>query len=737
MQTNDFLAKLKGVKKTPQGWAAQCPAHEDKRSSLSIKAGEKGIVCKCHAGCLVKDIAAGVGLKLADLFYDGKTVQSPRAKVQSPKSPPAKNNSGTNAPLGKVATPASAARIVAEYDYLDEKGTLLFQVVRFEPKDFRQRAPDQNARGGWNWKTADVRKVLWRLPALMAAAKDAGEKTVFICEGEKDVLAFERAGCLATCNPGGAGKWLAGYTGALAAFKRIVIVADKDAPGQNHARTVANCLSRAGRTLCIIEVPGDKNKDAADFFASGGKADTLFDLAQVAPKIQPAQTSPVAVATDGTELPECVFDLNRQKFFVPASMGHEWIPLSDTRINVHFKARGYSEFIKDALGVTKLESALQRVVMEKNVSYAGPVAGYWPGPCDIDARRCLVTNGPKLLDPKKGEWERFRVLTEKMFWDDTHSTLQWELFCGWLRAAIIALRDRTFQPGLALVLCGKSDNGKSFLQKLITLILGGRFGNPYDWMTEKTNFNDDFLGAEHLTIDDEASSKDIKSRTALGQRIKQIVVGGSVRFDGKFVKSLTVRPFFRLSICLNDDAQDLMVLPPMEESIKNKFLIFHLKAGAFPSDPNDFEKFRLAIIGELPAFVHWLLNEFKLPAKWHSPRFGVLNWQHPDLLFEMEDLHPWKRLLELVDHVKPWQCKTDAGFEFITGADGECWEGTGQDLEEVLRAQAGSRAASVLRGPQGTGMDLKSAERKLPGRIGWRKSNGHKIWIIKKPASDL
>ena len=732
MQTTDFLAKLKGVKKTPQGWAAQCPAHEDKRQSLSVKEGEKGIVCKCHAGCAVKDIAAGAGLKLADLFYDGKTTPKPKAQ-------PAKNNSGTNAPLGKAAQPG-ASRIVAEYDYRDEKGTLLFQVVRFDPKDFRQRAPDQNARGGWNWKTADVRKVLWRLPQLIEAAKDDAETPLFVCEGEKDVLAFERNHCLATCNPGGAGKWLAGYTGALAAFRRIIIVADKDEPGRKHARDVANALSRSNRVVNIIEVPGDKHKDAADFFAAGGSAVELMELADKSPKIQPVQTTAVPVATDGTELPECVYDLNRQKFFVPmgaagADRNREWIPLSDTRINVHFKSRGYSEFIKDSLGVTKLESALQRVLMEKNVTYAGPLAGYWPGPVDVDGRRCLVTSGPKLLDPQKGEWEKFRALTEKMFWDETHQTLQWELFCGWLRAAIIALRDGTFQPGLALVLCGKSDNGKSFLQKLITLILGGRFGNPYDWMTEKTNFNDDFIGAEHLTIDDEASSKDNKSRTALGQRIKQIVVGGSVRFDGKFVKSLTVRPFFRLSICLNDDAQDLMVLPPMEESIKNKFLILHLKAGTFPSDPNDFEKFRRSIIGELPAFVHWLLTEFKLPAKWHSPRFGVLNWQHPDLIFEMEDLHPWKRLLELVDHVKPWGCKTDR-FEFIAGADGECWEGTGQDLEEVLRAQAGSRAQSVLRGPQATGMDLKSAERRLPGRIGWRKSNGHKIWIIKKPASD-
>jgi putative DNA primase/helicase len=31
---------------------------------------------------------------------------------------------------------------VAAYDYHDENGKLLYQVVRFEPKDFRQRRPN-------------------------------------------------------------------------------------------------------------------------------------------------------------------------------------------------------------------------------------------------------------------------------------------------------------------------------------------------------------------------------------------------------------------------------------------------------------------------------------------------------------------------------------------------------------------------------------------------------------------
>ena len=65
---------------------------------------------------------------------------------------------------GLLATPQVVGRpqprIVKTYGYCDENGTLLFQVVRFEPKGFRQRRPD--GYGGWIWKLQDTRRVPYR-----------------------------------------------------------------------------------------------------------------------------------------------------------------------------------------------------------------------------------------------------------------------------------------------------------------------------------------------------------------------------------------------------------------------------------------------------------------------------------------------------------------------------------------------------------------------------------------------
>jgi hypothetical protein len=80
-------------------------------------------------------------------------------------------------------------RIVAKYDYTDTAGVLLYQVLRLEPKGFRQRRPDGN--GGWIWEL-DERRVPYRWPELLKFP----DATVFVTEGEKDA---DRVAALGHC----------------------------------------------------------------------------------------------------------------------------------------------------------------------------------------------------------------------------------------------------------------------------------------------------------------------------------------------------------------------------------------------------------------------------------------------------------------------------------------------------------------------------------------------------------
>jgi RecA-family ATPase len=169
---------------------------------------------------------------------------------------------------------ALESRIVATYDYRDDRGELLHQVVRLSPKDFRQRRPD--GAGGWIWSTQGVRRVLYRLVDLV---EDDADRVVYVTEGEKDADALAARGYLATCNPGGAGKWrhVSEHAREVLRDRDVVIVADADDVGRRHALEVADSLRGVVRSLVTLECP-PPHKDVSDLLAAGGQITDLVPL---------------------------------------------------------------------------------------------------------------------------------------------------------------------------------------------------------------------------------------------------------------------------------------------------------------------------------------------------------------------------------------------------------------------------------------------------------------------------
>ena len=159
-------------------------------------------------------------------------------------------------------------KIVAEYDYADENGTLLYQVVRNDPKDFRQRRPDGN--GGWIWNLDGVRRVPYRLSEVLQYP----DATVFFCEGEKDADRVASLGHCATTVA--SGKWSDDCVKALAG-RDIIILQDNDDAGAKKALAAARAEHWAIRQgvrqelLCPIKA---EIEDAAD--ANGISERTLF-----------------------------------------------------------------------------------------------------------------------------------------------------------------------------------------------------------------------------------------------------------------------------------------------------------------------------------------------------------------------------------------------------------------------------------------------------------------------------
>ena len=189
------------------------------------------------------------------------------------------SGSGNSTPKPKTST-----KEVAWYDYRDESGELLFQKVRYEPKDFRQRAPKPG--GGWNYSLKDVRKVLYRLPELLEAGP---EETIFMLEGEKDVDRLHGLGLVATCNFDGAGKWLDDYTESLV-DKNVVILPDNDDGGQSHGELVASKLQGRAASIRVVELPDLPEKgDVSDWLDAGGTVEELMEIVKEAEPWEPSQ----------------------------------------------------------------------------------------------------------------------------------------------------------------------------------------------------------------------------------------------------------------------------------------------------------------------------------------------------------------------------------------------------------------------------------------------------------------
>lgn len=197
----------------------------------------------------------------------------------------------THAPLERTR------EIEATYDYRDENGQLLFQVVRFFGKDFRQRRPD--GAGGWRWKLEDTRRVLYMLPELLAADPS---KPVYIVEGEKDVHALTSRGLVATTNPGGAGKWhfVADEAKRALAGRHVAIVPDADEVGRKHASKIRAALFAAVASLCIVELPA---KDVSDWLAAGHSVDELEQIRATTPLADSERSADDLFADRDTERP--------------------------------------------------------------------------------------------------------------------------------------------------------------------------------------------------------------------------------------------------------------------------------------------------------------------------------------------------------------------------------------------------------------------------------------------------
>jgi putative DNA primase/helicase len=267
------------------------PTEEDK-AKRQLRFGNRGSMAVDLAKGTWHDHEAGKGGGVLDLVREQRSLDKAGAVewLREHGHLPKTNGSG------------SGRRQVTAYDYTTVEGDLVFQVVRYEPKDFRQRRPD--GKGDWLWKMAGVQRVIYALPKVAEAIK--ARATVFVVEGEKAADRLAGLGLAATCSPAGANKWKAEHSAFLVGAD-VVILPDNDEPGRSHAAMVATSLRGKAASVRVLSLPGLPDKgDVADWLANGGTADALMTLVGGVPD------GPAAAHTDAAP-PPLKAKVNRDK----------------------------------------------------------------------------------------------------------------------------------------------------------------------------------------------------------------------------------------------------------------------------------------------------------------------------------------------------------------------------------------------------------------------------------------
>lgn len=250
---NDFLAMLKGVKRTHDGqYMVLCPGHHDTKPSLSVKEADGKILVRCFAGCKLDDILKPLGLEPKDLFLNSHNIRPYEKEIES------------------------------VYHYTDANGKP-YEVVRTRPKGFFQRQPDGN--GGYINNLKGIVPTLYHQQDL-AKAISYGD-TIYIVEGEVDSDRLWQSGLLTTTNPGGAGKWKEEYSTTLTGAK-VVIIPDNDELGKQHGQHIATALHEKAASIKIVELPNLPQKgDVSDWLDAEGTIEELERLVSETPEYKP------------------------------------------------------------------------------------------------------------------------------------------------------------------------------------------------------------------------------------------------------------------------------------------------------------------------------------------------------------------------------------------------------------------------------------------------------------------
>lgn len=278
-----LLRRLDRVRKTTYGWQARCPAHDDRRPSLSVRVLDGVVVLHCFAGCSRREILGALGIGDArpprvraapSPSQVGRAEREALYRYATECWEYLRGGPGRGLALGylerRLGVDAElASELGLGYDpggrierpaCLAALGEEPWLVVPFVVRGVLRGIQARRLLGGREPRWVSPAGVGWGKVGCFALERPG---PVVLCEGPSDALACAGAG-LASCFVRGAalasslsaaGRVLAPLVHELRS-RRVVVAGDGDEAGRRFARSCRASLERAGVDACILD-PGD------------------------------------------------------------------------------------------------------------------------------------------------------------------------------------------------------------------------------------------------------------------------------------------------------------------------------------------------------------------------------------------------------------------------------------------------------------------------------------------------
>jgi len=352
---------------------------------------------------------------------------------------------------------------------------------------------------------------------------------------------------------------------------------------------------------------------------------------------------------------ETYYESGRSCFWTK-NANQEWQRFTTDELGCMLRVRGFSTKSYDGYGASEADRFIHQIRFERSVNWAGELGGWPAGVHQVGGSKILITRGYRSIRPKRGPYPLIRNFLKTLL-----PSPQLSYFLGWLKGSLDSLDEGfPFRPGQLVAFCGPVNCGKSFAQTLVTEVLGGRKGDPTDYLLGNTAFTGDFFKAEHLAIEDR-SLRDFSSarRRTFAANLKGLVVNSEQRIHPKGKEAFLLPVGTRITLSCNDAPAALAILPALDVDVADKVLYFLCEEGELPmrnkKSMTRAEQYA-AIIAELPAFL-WYLRQIEIPRSLRDKgnRFTVRAWHHETIVNSLDDLEPHQRLLQLLEVLElPW-----------------------------------------------------------------------------------